>query len=132
MAISILGIVTDEAQKANVSAVTQVRLCVGDLAGVEATTLSACFEMLAEGTIADRAKLVIKRIPATGSFLLYVTKTIGPAYGMLAAWAMLLAYLGTVIALTVACSMFFKGMITSLGLSLSVPNDVLYIIITAV
>ncbi len=72
-----------------------------------------------------------KRIPATGSFLLYVTKTIGPAYGMLAAWAMLLAYLGTVIALTVACSMFFKGMITSLGLSLSVPNDVLYIIITA-
>jgi amino acid transporter len=72
-----------------------------------------------------------KRIPAAGSFLLYVTKTIGPAYGMLAAWAMLLAYLFTVIALTVACSMFFKGMIASLGLSLSVPNDVIYLIITA-
>jgi hydrogenase nickel incorporation protein HypA/HybF len=67
MAMSILGIVTDEAHKAHVSAVRQVCLCVGDLAGVEATTLTACFEMLAEGTIADKARLVVKRIPATGT-----------------------------------------------------------------
>jgi Zn finger protein HypA/HybF (possibly regulating hydrogenase expression) len=67
MAMSILGIVTDEAQRAHVGAVRQVCLCVGDLAGVEATTLSACFEMLAEGTIADKARLVVKRIPATGT-----------------------------------------------------------------
>lgn len=67
MAISILRIVADEAQKAHVNAVTQVRLCVGDLAGVEATTLTACFEMLSEGTVTDKAKLVIKRIPATGT-----------------------------------------------------------------
>jgi len=67
MAMSILGIVTDEAEKAHASAVTQVCLCVGDLAGVEATTLTACFEMLSAGTLADKAKLVIKRIPATGT-----------------------------------------------------------------
>jgi len=67
MAISILGIVTDEAQKAHVSAVTQVCLCIGDLAGVEATTLTACFEMLAEGTVANKAQLIIKRIPAAGT-----------------------------------------------------------------
>jgi hydrogenase nickel incorporation protein HypA/HybF len=67
LAISILGIVADEAQKAHVSAVTQVCLCIGDLAGVEATTLTACFEMLSEGTVADKARLVITRIPATGS-----------------------------------------------------------------
>ncbi|MBU1042047.1 MAG: hydrogenase maturation nickel metallochaperone HypA [Proteobacteria bacterium] len=67
MAISILGIVNDEAQKAQVSAVTQVRLCIGDLAGVEATTLTACFEMLAQGTASDKARLIIKRIPATGT-----------------------------------------------------------------
>jgi hydrogenase nickel incorporation protein HypA/HybF len=77
MAMSILGIVTDEAHKAHVSAVTQVCLCVGDLAGVEATTLSACFEMLAEGTIADRAKLVIKRIPATGTCVVCGTAASG-------------------------------------------------------
>lgn len=67
MAIGILNIVTDEAQKAHVSAVTLVRLCIGDLAGVEATTLTACFEMLSEGTVADKARLSIKRIPATGT-----------------------------------------------------------------
>ena len=67
MAMSILGIVTDEARKARVSAVKQVRLCIGELAGVEATTLIACFEMLAEGGVADKAKLVVKRIPATGT-----------------------------------------------------------------
>lgn len=67
MAMSILGIVTDEAQKAHVDSVRQVRLCVGELAGVEATTLTACFEMLAEGTVAEKAELVIRRIPATGT-----------------------------------------------------------------
>jgi len=67
MAMSILGIVTDEAQKAHVGAVRRVCLCIGDLAGVEATTLTACFEMLAEGTVADHAQLDIKRIPATGT-----------------------------------------------------------------
>jgi hydrogenase nickel incorporation protein HypA/HybF len=77
MAISILGIVTDEAQKAHIGAVSQVCLCLGDLAGVEATTLSACFEMLCAGTIADKARLVIKRIPATGTCMACGTAATG-------------------------------------------------------
>lgn len=77
MAISILGIVTDEAQKAHVRAVTQVCLCIGDLAGVEATTLTACFEMLSEGTVTDKAKLIIKRIPATGTCTACGTAAVG-------------------------------------------------------
>jgi hydrogenase nickel incorporation protein HypA/HybF len=67
LAMNILEIVTDQAGKASVTAVHRVNLCVGDLAGVEATTLSACFEMLAQGTIADAAKLAVRRIPATGT-----------------------------------------------------------------
>lgn len=77
MAMSILGIVADEAQKAQVCAVNQVCLCIGDLAGVEATTLTACFEMLSEGTVADKAKLVIKRIPATGTCMVCGTEASG-------------------------------------------------------
>lgn len=65
--MSILAIVADEAQKAQVQSVEKVCLCMGELAGVEATTLTACFEMLAEGGIAGKAKLEIKRIPATGT-----------------------------------------------------------------
>lgn len=67
MAMGILGIVTDEAQKAGACAVKQVLLCVGDLAGVETTTLTSCFEMLSEGTVAHKAELVIKRIAASGT-----------------------------------------------------------------
>lgn len=67
MAASILAIVAGAAQEARASAVSRVRLCIGDLAGVEATTLTACFEMLSEGTAADKAQLLITRIPATGT-----------------------------------------------------------------
>jgi hydrogenase nickel incorporation protein HypA/HybF len=63
--------------KAQVSAVTQVCLCIGDLAGVEATTLTACFEMLSEGTVADKARLIIKRIPATGTCTVCGAEAIG-------------------------------------------------------
>lgn len=66
LAMGILGIVADEAQKANAGAVSRVRLCMGDLAGVEPATLSASFELVAEGTVAAGAELVVKRIPATG------------------------------------------------------------------
>lgn len=75
--MSILGIVADEAQKAHVSAVNQVCLCIGDLACVEAATLTACFEMLCTGTVAEKAKLVIKRIPATGTCLICGTVASG-------------------------------------------------------
>jgi hydrogenase nickel incorporation protein HypA/HybF len=66
MAMSILGIVTEEARTAGAGAIRSVNLCLGELAGVEVSTLTACFEMLAEGGVADSAKLVIRRIPATG------------------------------------------------------------------
>ncbi len=66
MAMSILDIVAEETRKAHAGAVHQVVLCVGELAGIEPVTLTACFDMLSEGTRADGAKLVIKRIPATG------------------------------------------------------------------
>lgn len=66
MAMSILQIVTEEARKACSGNVVEVRLCVGELAGVEEVTLTACFQMLAEGTMAHQARLAIKRIPATG------------------------------------------------------------------
>ncbi len=77
MAMGILGIVTDEAQRAGAGAVKQVRLCLGDLAGVEPLTLEACFEMLAEGTVAHKAQLVIRRIAASGTCLLCGTPATG-------------------------------------------------------
>jgi amino acid transporter len=72
-----------------------------------------------------------KRIPAAGSFFLYVSRTLGPSWGLLSGWAMLVAYLFTAVALTVAASIFFKDFIAAIGIKTMVPNSVIYIAISA-
>jgi amino acid transporter len=72
-----------------------------------------------------------KHIPAAGSFFLYVSRTLGPSWGLSTAWAMLAGYLMTVVALIVATAMFTQDLITGLGLQLVIPNIVLYAIVTA-
>jgi amino acid transporter len=71
------------------------------------------------------------KIPAAGSFFIYVSRSLGPSYGMLAGWAMLAAYLTTAMALTVATSIFFKTMIVALGIKAVPPSIVLYLVISA-
>lgn len=67
-----------------------------------------------------------KRIPAAGSFFLYVSRTMGPTMGMVSGWSMLAAYLFTAMALTVATSIFFKTMLSAIGITLALPNIILY------
>lgn len=67
-----------------------------------------------------------KRIPAAGSFFLYVSRTMGPTMGMVSGWSMLAAYLFTAMALTVATSIFFKTMLSALGVTFVPPNILLY------
>jgi hydrogenase nickel incorporation protein HypA/HybF len=67
LAMSIIGIVRDKAREAHTGAVRRVDLCVGEYCGVEHSTLVACFEMIALGTVADGAQLVIEKIAATGN-----------------------------------------------------------------
>lgn len=72
-----------------------------------------------------------KRIPAAGSFFLYISRTLGPSWGLLSGWAMLLAYLFTAVALTAATSIFFKDFILAIGIKSMVPNFVIYIAVSA-
>jgi amino acid transporter len=72
-----------------------------------------------------------KRIPAAGSFFLYVSRTMGPSWGLLSGWAMLAAYLFTAVALTVAASIFFKDFVLAIGIKSMVPNFVIYIAVSA-
>jgi amino acid transporter len=72
-----------------------------------------------------------KRIPAAGSFFLYISRTLGPSWGLLSGWAMLLAYLFTAVALTVAASIFFKDFFLAIGVKSMVPNFVIYTAISA-
>ena len=71
-----------------------------------------------------------KRIPCAGSFFIYVSRSLGPSYGLLSGWAMLAAYLTTAMALTVATSIFVKTLFTALKIAF-VPNSiVLYAIVS--
>lgn len=63
MVESIYDIIIDKLKEYGANRVTQVRLVVGELTGVEDMTMKACFEMYVEATPAAGAKLVIKRVP---------------------------------------------------------------------
>jgi amino acid transporter len=71
-----------------------------------------------------------KRIPAAGSFFLYVSRTMGPTMGMVSGWSMLAAYLFTAMALTVATSIFLKTMLEALGIP-PVPPVIAYFAVSA-
>jgi amino acid transporter len=72
------------------------------------------------------------KISAAGSFFLYISRGLGPTAGMLAGWAMLAAYVFTAMALTAATALFIQAVITALGIPVTVPNAILYAVISFV
>ena len=61
---SILNIVTKHAQTAGALKVTAIYLTVGELTGFVDDSIQFYFDMLSPGTLAEGAKLVIRRVPA--------------------------------------------------------------------
>jgi len=59
LAAGILRIVCEEGKRCHVTRITEIHLRVGLLSAVEEHSLSACFELLAEGSIAQGAALNI-------------------------------------------------------------------------
>ena len=118
---------------ANVSPTLTPALAVAVVAGMAGTAswlvyVVATVALLVVGV--NIGKLA-KRIPAAGSFFIYVSRSLGPSYGLLSGWAMLAAYLTTAMALTVATSIFVKTMLTSLHVAM-VPNTLLlYFLVSA-
>ncbi len=117
---------------ANVSPTLTPALVVAAVAGMAGT---ATWLVYAAATIAllvvgiNVGKLA-KRIPAAGSFFVYVSRALGPGYGLLAGWAMLPAYLFTAMALTVATSIFIKSFLTAIHVAYMPPNIVIYLVIS--
>ncbi|MEG2173269.1 MAG: hydrogenase maturation nickel metallochaperone HypA [Desulfovibrionaceae bacterium] len=63
LVMGILRIVQDEAAKYGSPAVVRVSLGMGLLACIEEQTLRGCFEIFAENTVAEKAELIIEKIP---------------------------------------------------------------------
>jgi len=62
----LMQILLDQAAKHGVEHVSRVTVKVGKLRSVEPRALIGCFEMFAEGTIADGAQLIVESVPIRG------------------------------------------------------------------
>ncbi|MEW2414878.1 hydrogenase maturation nickel metallochaperone HypA [Streptomyces sp. NPDC046866] len=64
IAVAVVGQVEEAAEAAGASAVTSVRLQVGELAGVVPDALAFCFELACAGTLLEGAALETETVPA--------------------------------------------------------------------
>ena len=65
IAQSLLDIIFQESQTHQVKRVIAVTLKVGELSAVETESLRFCFELIAQGTLVEGARLEIERVPVT-------------------------------------------------------------------
>jgi len=63
---SLFEIINRQVIKHHLQKVSLVRLKVGKLTAVEPMTLTACFEVFAEGTVVEGAELCIELVPIVG------------------------------------------------------------------
>ncbi len=117
---------------ANVSPTFTPALAVSVVAGLAGTAswLVYLFATVALIIVGVNISKLAARIPSAGSFFIYVSRSIGPSWGLLSGWAMLLAYITTAMSLSVATSIFVKTLLTALGLTFVVPNTLLYFVIS--
>lgn len=66
LAEGILQIVEDTAAQQGFRRVTEVRLEIGALSGVEVDALSFCLDVALKGSVADGARVELERLPGQG------------------------------------------------------------------
>jgi hydrogenase nickel incorporation protein HypA/HybF len=66
LAEGILQIVEDAAAQQGFKRVTEVRLEIGALSGVEVEALSFCLDVVLKNSVADGAKVELERLPGRG------------------------------------------------------------------
>ena len=66
LAEGILQIVEDAATRNGFTRVTEVRLEIGALSGVEVEALAFCLDMVLKGSVAEGARVVMEKLPGQG------------------------------------------------------------------
>lgn len=63
---SIINIAEEHARREQAASITSITVEIGNLSGVIAESVEFCFEACAQGTLAEGARLIIRRIQARG------------------------------------------------------------------
>ncbi|AEF93243.1 hydrogenase nickel incorporation protein hypA [Desulfotomaculum nigrificans CO-1-SRB] len=63
---SLFQIINTKVKEHQIKKILKVKLKVGEMTVVEPMTLTACFEVYAQDTVAEGAELVIERVPLQG------------------------------------------------------------------
>lgn len=71
--------------------------------------------------VAASIATLAKRHPLSGSYFVYIGRTIGPMAGMLSGWSMISAYLFTAVAVALSMSIFLDNLLTAFGLAAYTP-----------
>lgn len=117
---------------ANVSPTFTPALGISVVAGMAGTAswLVYLFASIALIIVGINVSKLAAHIPLAGSFFIYVSRSLGPFWGLLSGWAMLLAYIFTAMSLTAATSIFVKTLLTAIGIPFAIPNIAIYLLIS--
>jgi amino acid transporter len=87
----------------------------GSWLGFLIATVAVLFVALNIATLSRRHTL-------SGSYFIYIGRTVGPLAGLISGWVMIGAYLATTVAISVAEVLFLQNFLASLGLKAFMPN----------
>jgi amino acid transporter len=71
--------------------------------------------------VAGNIGVLARRHALAGSYFVYIGRTLGPLFGMLAGWSMIAAYLFTAIATSISGYIFISDLLRALGLQAMTP-----------
>jgi amino acid transporter len=116
---------------ANVSPTLTPAIAVAVVAGMAGTAswLVYVLATIALVIIGVNIGKLAAKISAAGSFFLYVSRALGPSWGILSGWAMLAAYLFTAMALTAATALFLQDLLSAFGVPV-LPRAILFAVIS--
>ncbi len=116
---------------ANVSPTLTPAIAVAVVAGMAGTAswLVYVLATIALVIIGINIGKLASKISAAGSFFIYVSRGLGPSWGILSGWAMLAAYLFTAMALTAATGLFVQDILSAFGVPL-LPRALIFLVIS--
>ena len=119
---------------ANIAPTLTPALNISVVAGLAGTSswLAYLVSTIAMLFVGANINALARRHTLSGSFFIYIGRTLGPFAGVMAGWSMIAAYLLTAVAVIVSIGIFLGNVLTGLGLADATPPAWLMAIILSV